>query len=45
MNVGRVPVYARSNDLAELSDVLVSKAVKVRAKSKHKPKSNWISPR
>jgi Domain of unknown function (DUF5655) len=28
----------------ELSDVLVSKAGKVRSKSKHKPKSNRISP-
>jgi len=29
----------------ELSDVLVSNAVKVRAKSKHKPKSSRNSPR
>jgi hypothetical protein len=39
------PITDWLQEAYELSDVLVSNAVKVRAKSKHKPKSNRISPR
>ena len=39
------PITEWLQEAYELSDVLVSNAVKVRAKSKHKPKSNRNSPR
>jgi len=39
------PVTDWLQEAYELSDMLVSKAVQVRATSKHKPKSNRISPR
>ena len=39
------PITDWLQEAYELSDVLVSKALKVRAKSKHKPNSNRISPR
>ena len=39
------PVTDWLQEVYELSDMLVSKAVQVRATSKHKPKSNRISPR
>jgi hypothetical protein len=39
------PITAWLREAYELSDVLVSKAVKVRSKSKHKPKSKRNSPR
>jgi hypothetical protein len=39
------PITDWLREAYELSDALVSKAVKVRARSKHKPKSKRISPR
>jgi hypothetical protein len=39
------PITDWLQEAYELLDVLVPKAVKVRAKSKHKPKSNRIPPR
>src|ERR1700758_1187107 len=39
------PITEWLQEAYELSDVLVSNVVKVRAKSKHKPKSNRNSPR
>jgi uncharacterized protein DUF5655 len=39
------PITDWLQEAYELSDVLVSKPVKVRVKSKHKPKSKRISPR